>query len=645
MMPGNFGGFGGGGAGGGIGAAAQPGGGLPFAGIPPEYQATIDELLRNEPEPKIDETPFDLGAPADARPFTLATFLLPHWRKLALAFLLIASEQVFVHSGPFLMKIGIDSGIAPRNLNVLWLVVGAYLFSVAADFALGWVRIRYTGRLGQILMYALRVRVFTHLQRLGLDFYTRERAGRVMTRMTSDIAALSTLFQEGVVNVVVNGVTLSVVTAVLFYMNANLAALLLLVVVPIMLGLTLWFRSASGRAYAVVRERIADVLADFQESLSGVRVVTMHNRQRHNVIRHRNVLGRHADANVGAARIAAVYGPSTMGVDLLGQCVIFGVGASMVVRGTLQPGELAAFVLYLNTVFGPIQELVQLYNTYQSGNAAVRKLRELFATDANVPQAPDARELPVIEGEIHFENVTFGYDAQRPVLRQLELRIQRGETFAVVGQTGAGKSTLAKLITRLYDPQHGSVNIDGRDIRHATLASLRRQIGVVPQEAFLFAGTLRDNIAFSRPDATDEEVLDVCRAVGILELVERMPKGIHTPCHERGVTLSSGERQLMALARAFLAEPRVLVLDEATSNLDLQTEALVERALDVLLEGRTAVLIAHRLSTAMRADRIAVLHEGQLAELGSHEELIALGGRYAQMYATWARQGREQPAA
>jgi ATP-binding cassette subfamily B protein len=644
MMPGGFGGFGGG-AGGGIGAAAQPGAGLPFAGIPPEYQATIDELLRNEPEPKLDATPFDLGAPADTRPFTLGSFLLPHWRRLALAFALIASEQIFVHSGPFLMKIGIDSGIAPGNLNVLLLVVGAYLLAVAADFALGFVRISYTGRLGQSLMYALRVRVFTHLQRLGLDFYTRERAGRVMTRMTSDITALSTLFQEGVVNVVVHLVTLTVVMGVLLYMNARLAAILLLAVVPIMLGLTLWFRTASGRAYAVVRERIADVLADFQESLSGVRVVTMHNRQRHNVIRHRNVLGRHADANVGAARIAAVYGPSVMGVDLLGQCVIFAIGGAMVVDGTLEPGELAAFVLYVGTVFGPIQELVNLYNTYQSGNAAVRKLRELFATEPNVPQAPDARELPVIDGEIHFEDVNFGYDAGRPVLRNLELRIQRGETFAVVGQTGAGKSTLAKLITRLYDPQRGRVSIDGRDIRNVTLTSLRRQIGVVPQEAFLFAGTLRDNIAFSRPEATDAEVLEVCRAVGILELVERMPRGIHTPCHERGVTLSSGERQLMALARAFLAEPRVLVLDEATSNLDLQTEALVERALDALLEGRTAILIAHRLSTAMRADRIAVLHEGQLVELGSHDELIALGGRYAQMYATWARQGREQPAA
>jgi ATP-binding cassette, subfamily B, bacterial len=643
MMPGGFGG-GGFGAGGGLGASAQPGGGLPFAGIPPEYQQAIDALLRDEPTPRPLETRFDLGEPIDARPFSLATFLLPHWRKLAVAFGLIASEQLFVHSGPFLTKIAIDSGITPKDWNVLFAAVGAYLFAIAADFALGFVRISYTGRMGQGLMYALRVRVFTHLQRLGLDFYTRERAGRVMTRMTSDITALSTLFQEGVVNLVVNAVTLALVVGVLLYMNATLATILLVAVLPVMLGLTLWFRTASGRAYGAVRERIADVLADFQESLSGVRVITMHNRQLHNLIRHRNVLGRHADANVNAARIASIYGPATLGVEILGQVVIFSIGATMVADGTLQPGELAAFVLYVGTIFGPIQELVQLYNTYQSGNAAVRKLRELFATEPNVPQAPHARELPGIDGEIHFDAVTFGYDERRPVLHDLELRIHAGETFAVVGQTGAGKSTLAKLITRLYDPQGGCVRIDGHDIRNVTLASLRRQIGVVPQEPFLFAGTLRDNIAFARPEASDAEVLEVCRAVGILELVERMPKGIHTPCHERGVTLSSGERQLMALARAFLAEPRVLVLDEATSNLDLQTEALVERALDALLEGRTAVLIAHRLSTAMRADRIAVLHGGRLAELGSHDELIGFGGRYARMYDTWARQGREPNA-
>ena len=514
MMPGGFGGFG---AGGGLGASAQPGGGLPFACIPPEYKEAIDALLRDEPEPRPGETPFDLGEAPETRPFSLATFLLPHWRRVGVAFLLIASEQLFVHSGPFLTKIGIDSGITQKNLNVLLAVVGAYLVSIAADFALGYVRVAYTGRMGQSLMYALRVRVFTHLQRLGLDFYTRERAGRVMTRMTSDITALSTLFQEGIVNMAVNAITLTLVVGVLLYMNVHLAAILLLVVVPTMLALTLWFRSASGRAYGVVRERIADVLADFQESLSGVRVITMHNRQRHNVIRHRNVLGRHFDANVNAAQVAAVYGPATLTVETIGQCLIFAIGASMVAGGTLQPGELAAFVLYVATIFGPIQELVQLYNTYQSGNAAVRKLRELFSTRPNVPQLRDARELPVIDGEIHFEGVTFGYDEGRPVLRGLDLCIRAGETFAVVGQTGAGKSTLAKLITRLYDPQEGRVRIDGHDIRGVTLASLRRQIGVVPQEPFLFAGTLRDNIAFSRPDASDAEVLEVCRSVGILE--------------------------------------------------------------------------------------------------------------------------------
>jgi ATP-binding cassette subfamily B protein len=280
--------------------------------------------------------------------------------------------------------------------------------------------------------------------------------------------------------------------------------------------------------------------------------------------------------------------------------------------------------------------MVQLYDTYQKGQASVAKLRELLGTEPSVPEAPDALELPPVRGEIRFDHVTFGYDRARPVLADVDLTIEAGETFALVGATGAGKSTMAKLVTRFHDPSEGRVLLDGHDLRDVTLTSLRRQLGVVPQEAFLFGGSMRDNIAFARPDATEEEVLEACRAVGIDDLVERLPAGIDTAVHERGVALSSGERQLLALARAFLARPRVLVLDEATSNLDLRSEAKIEHALDVLLEGRTAIVIAHRLATAMRADRIAVVDDGRIVELGSHDELVALGGRYAAMYATWA---------
>jgi len=315
-----------------------------------------------------------------------------------------------------------------------------------------------------------------------------------------------------------------------------------------------------------------------------------------------------------------------------------GIGGTMVAHHTLQIGTLVTFFLFLNRFFQPIQLLVQQYNTYQQGQASVFKLRDLVDTEPEVAEAADAINLPPIDGEIAFDHVTFGYDPAIPVIQDVDLTIQAGETVAFVGPTGAGKSTLAKLVTRFYDPTAGRVLIDGHDLRDVTMRSLRRQLGVVPQEPFLFAGTIGDNIAFARPDATEAEILEAVDKVGLTDVVARVPQGLDTVVHERGQTLSSGERQLIALARAFLAHPRVLVLDEATSNLDLQSETKIESALDVLLEDRTAILIAHRLSTAMRADRIAVVDEGRIIEVGPHDELVAQGGRYAEMYETWVRQ-------
>jgi ATP-binding cassette, subfamily B, bacterial len=622
-----------------FGIAPAAGAGLPFGGIPPEYAEQIGTLLRDEPQPAAPEVRFDHATVPDAPPFSLWLMLRPHLGALLVALLLVAAEQIAFQIGPLLFGFGIDHGVRERDLSVLLAVVGAYLLSIVVHMGFSAARTAWTGRLGLDLMYELRVRVFTHLQRLGLDFYTREKGGRVMTRMTSDIEALATLFNEGVVNLVVQVLTLVVVVGILFWRNAQLTMILLVTIVPVMLGMTLWFRSRSSRAYDRVRERIADVLSDVQESLAGVRVVAMHNRQRYNAMRHRNVLGTHMDANLEAARVAAVYGPGTSAVDIGAQTLVLAIGGAMVFRGELSPGDLAAFVLYIGTFFGPIQELVQLYNTYQSGGAAIRKLRELFALQPSVPDRDDAYPLPPARGAIELRGVTFGYGGALPVLRNVDLVIPEGTTFALVGATGAGKSTLAKLLTRFYDPQFGTVRIDGHDLQGVQIDSLRRQIGVVPQEPFLFAGTIRDNIAFARPDASDAQVLAACDAVGIRELIDRLPDGIRTACHERGVTLSSGERQLIALARAFLAEPRVLVLDEATSNLDLRTESLVERALDVLLEGRTAILIAHRLSTARRAQQIGVLEGGEIVELGRHDELMALGGRYTAMFRTWSQQG------
>ena len=626
-----------GGAGGG---AFGPGGtqssaaaGLPFAGVPEELRTRADAILEREPEHPDPKVRYQARS-SDDRPFTLRRFLAAHRMGLALAIALVVIEALALQVGPLLTQRGIDDGIAKGSTQTLVVIAIVYVVSVVVSIVAGSLRVAWTGRLGERLLYDLRIRVFSHLQRLSIDFYTDEKAGRVLTRMTSDIEALQQLFQDGLVNLAVQVLTMVVVTIILFTLQPTMAAITVLAVVPAMAAVTIWFRIASDRAYGVVRDRIADVLSDLSESLSGIRVITAFNRRRNNIYAHRNIVGRYRDANVETAEINARYGPATDIIGSIGQVVVLAVGGKMVLDQSLSIGELTAFVLYLTAFFAPIQQLVQLYSTYQSGQAAVVKLRDLLGTLPSVTEAADARPLPAIDGRIVLEHVTFGYGAT-PVLHDVSLAIAPGETFALVGETGSGKSTIAKLVCRFYDPDAGRILLDGHDLRDLTLASLRRQLGVVPQEPFLFAGTLRDNAAFGRPEATDAEVVEACRAVGLDDLLDRLPNGIDSPVHERGTSLSSGERQLLALARAFLARPRVLVLDEATSNLDLKSESQIERALDAVLDGRTAILIAHRLATAMRADRIAVVHDGEVVELGSHDELVAMGGRYGAMYDTW----------
>jgi len=609
-----------GGMGGGSAVGQSAAAGLPFAGVPAELADRVEAILDAEPEHPEPEVHF-VQRETGQSTLTLRHFLAPHRLGLLGAFGLVVLETITLQAGPLLTQIGIDQGVSEQDTGVLVTVTGLYLAAILISVLAGTARIRFTGRLGERLMYQLRLRVFSHLQRLSLDFYTDEKAGRLMSRMTSDVESLSQLFQEGLVNLAVQALTLIVVTAILFTLNAELALITLVVVVPVMLALTLWFRSASDRGYTMVRDRIADVLADLQESLSGIRVLVAHNRRRHNVDSHGNIVGEYRDANLYTARVGAIYGPATETVGVLAQAMILAIGGAFVLDDQLTVGELTAFVLYVTAFFAPIQQLVQLYNTYQQGQAAVTKLRDLLDTEPGVLEATDAVDLPPLEGAVELRDV----------------RIEPGETVSFVGTTGAGKSTVAKLVTRLYDVDSGAVLLDGHDVRDVTIASLRRQIGVVPQEPFLFNGSIRDNIAFARPDASDDEVWATCRTVGIDDLVERLPAGLDTPVHERGVSLSSGERQLLALARAFFARPRVLVLDEATSNLDLTSEAKVERALDVVLEGRTAIVIAHRLATAQRADRIVVVEGGRIVEQGPHDELVARGGVYAAMFATWER--------
>ena len=626
-------------AGGGFGpggAQTSAAAGLPFAGVPAELRDRAERILATEPEHPRPDVHFE-AAVTDRVPFTLRSFLGAHRGRLALAFGFVVVETLALQAGGVLTQQGIDHGITPGRTGVVVAVALAYLGSVVIATLAGAARVSFTGRLGERLLYELRLRVFSHLQRLSIDFYTDERAGRLLTRMTSDIDALQQLFQDGLVNLAVQGLTLIAVTVILFVLEPTLAAITVLVVVPALTLVTLWYRSASDRSYAAVRDRIADVLADLSETLQGVRIVTAFNRRRHDVMVHRRVVRRYRDANVVTARQGGLYGPAADLLGAIAQLVILLVGGRMVLRGELSIGTLAAFVLYLTSFFAPIQQLVQLYTTYQSGQAAVTKLRELLATEPSVPESPAASDLPPIEGRVELDHVWFGYRPDVPVLRDVTITIEPGETFALVGATGSGKSTIAKLVTRFHDPVAGVVRIDGHDLRDVSLASLRRQLGVVPQEPFLFAASVRDNVAFGRPDASDADVREACAAVGLGELLDRLPEGLDTFVHERGVSLSSGERQLLALARAFLARPRVLVLDEATSSLDLESETVVERALDAVLEGRTAILIAHRLATAMRADRIAVVEAGEVVELGTPADLRALGGRWAAMEATWHR--------
>jgi ATP-binding cassette, subfamily B, bacterial len=639
-----------GGGGGGVwGPGGLAGGGLAggqagkhrgtFAGLPPELAAGMRPVLAREPQWPQPEVTFSHVPPPPSR-LTFRRLLRPQARSLALLTVLIVIETVTLQAAPTLTQIGIDDGIVRHDLPVVLTAAVLAITAVLATTFAQRFRVSVSGRIAARAMFDTRVQVFTHLQRLSLGFYTEEKAGVILSRMTSDVEALQLLLQDGLAQFAVQGLTMVVVTVVLFSYNPLLAVISLLLILPALTGLSVWFRAASNRGYDRVRNGIAGVLGHLSESLQGVRVVTGFNRQRVNTLHHRGVVTEYRRANDFTANVAGIYGPSTELVGVVGQVVLIIIGASMIAKGTMTVGVVTAFVLYLNSFFQPIQQLTQVYNTYQSGRAALQKLGDLLNLRPDVPESPQAYDLPPVTGEIVLEHVSFGYGPDAPtVLHDINLLLRSGETVALVGHTGSGKSTIAKLVTRFYDPTGGRVRLDGHDLREVTITSLRRQLGVVPQEPFLFAGTVRDNVGFARPEATEEEIREAVDRVGLADVLARFPLGLDTPVHERGVSLSAGERQLIALARTFVARPRVVVLDEATSNLDLMSERKVEEGLDALLEGRTAIIVAHRLSTAVRADRIVVLDHGVVVEEGQHLDLVARGGHYAAMFEAWASGG------
>ena len=619
--------------------------GLPFAGIPPEMVDKTNAVIKEEPDFNDLTVEFSHTPDDDGR-FSLLSFLAPYKYRMLGALGLVGLTEALLLMGPYLIKVAIDDAIIPEDFSVLLWVAAVWIASlVVASFVSGF-RQRYVGRLGQLLMYELRIKVFAHLQRLSLDFFTEEKAGRLMSRMTSDIEALSHLLQNGLVNLVAQTLSLIFIIGILLSFNVELTLILLLIAAPIMLAMTAWFRSVSARGYENVRNRIADVLSDLQESLSGMRLVISFNRMKHNVINHRNRVGDYRNANNYTARASAIYSSATTFVDsattiiilAAGYFILLEINPSLDPEGAFTVGALIAFANMVSRFFKPVNQLVGLYNEFQSGNAAVIKLRDLLDTPPSVEEKIDPIEIKDMQGDIQLCNVTFGYDEMNPVLKDVSLHIAAGHSISFVGPTGAGKSTLAKLIARFYDPDEGEILIDDQDLREVSIESLHSQLGVVPQEPFLFHGSIKENIRFSHQDATDEEIFAACQAVGIEDMIDRLPQGLDTPCHERGASLSSGERQLLALARAFLSRPRVLILDEATSNVDQQSESKIEHALDNLLEGRTAIIIAHRLATAMRADIIAVVKDQGIIELGTHAELIEKNGYYAGMYETWISQ-------
>ena len=566
---------------------------------------------------------------------TLARLAAPYKLRTTLAISSLLAATATALAPPYLAKLAIDDGISESDLSTLTWLVAAFLAAGVANWATSYAQTYFTGWTGERILADLRNRLFRHLQRLSLGFYERNRAGVIISRLTNDVEALDQLVTDGVTSLVQNSLTLVGSAIILFFLDWRLA-LATLTVIPAMAVATAIFRVRSSRAYRAVRERLGLVTATLAEDIAGMRVVQSFTRESANDRHFREVNAHYREANQQTVVLNGLYFPFVDFLSAVATAIVFGYGGYRVFDGSMEPGTLFAFTLYLSNFFDPVQQLSQLYNTFLAAVAALDKIMDVLDEEPEVQDSRGARELDRIEGHVRFEGVRFGYGSGAEVLHGIDLDVPAGTTVALVGHTGAGKSTIAKLLARFYDPRAGRITIDGVDLRDVRQESLRRQLGVVPQEGFLFAGSVRDNIAFGRPDASHADVVAAAQAVGAHDFIMRLEDGYDTQLQERGTRLSLGQRQLVAFARALLADPRILILDEATSSVDIGTERRIERALRRLLAGRTAFVIAHRLSTIRDADVIVVLEHGQIVEQGSHAELMQRGGFYTALYGDWA---------
>ncbi len=592
----------------------------------------------------------------------LLALLAPYrWRVIAMFAALVAGTAASLAPAP-LAKLAIDNGIGAGDRHALTLIVIAFLAAAAIVWAATYAQTYLVEWVGQRALADLRMAIFDHLQRMPIAFYERRRAGVLISRMTNDVEALDSLVTDSVVTLFQSSLTLIGTVVILLLLDLRLA-LLTFAIVPIILLGSLVFRIASADAYRRTRETIGQITANLQETLSGIRVVRAVGQERRHVGRFAELNEANRAANMTTVNLNAAYFPAIELISALGTVAILVYGGYQAISGSITIGVIVAFIAALNNFFDPITQLSQLYTTYQSGMAALDKIFELLDIEPELVEAVDAIELGRIRGEIRFEGVSFAYGtgggspaappagggsaedlpAETPdeplvALDSIDLVIPPGQTVALVGATGAGKSTLAKLVARFYDPTAGRVLVDGHDLRGVRASSLRSQMGIVPQEAFLFSGTVGENIAFGRPGASDEDARSAAAAVGAHEFISALDHGYETEVGERGAQLSAGQRQLLAFARALIADPRILVLDEATSNVDLHTEGRIEAGLRRLLAGRTALVIAHRLSTIRAAGRIVVLDGGRIVEQGTHHELLEAHGAYWDLYRDWSEQ-------